>query len=364
MSSTSEHTKCSIVMVGTRRDGGKRFWCLQHKADATAKYGKRATRCRYAHIPPISPADKLTIDPTSYAGGIAIWGAVPPIYDTTQHPLERGVHVHARPHPQGDKVIDQTYRSVEVVLNNGQTVEISELDAIYFMVSSVFGYAMKFIACSFCHFPHLDKDWFSVHNHRTHLCAGCGKLFRDEARGIGNPAMKIRESFPKHHKVNKARKSKRLRQRDYPGGIQIWGSNPALLWTANRSEEAGIHIHAFDQDGLIKLDGTFSNVTIDNISLDPKLVRILMAQSGLPHITGRVTSLYCEHCGEQHFDEGEHAFTPHDDHCCKSCGSKVRGKGKFRKTIGNPMCAVLDHLALSAVREAQQHKIYLFTETL
>jgi hypothetical protein len=352
-------------MVGTRRDGGKRYWCLQHKADATAKYGKRAVRCRYAFIPPISSAEKLTIDPTSYGGGIAIWGAVPPIYDTTGHPLERGVHVHARTHPEADKVIDQSYRSVEVVINNtGQTVEISELDAIYFMVSSVFGYEMKFVECTFCHFPHLDKDWFSVHNHRRHLCAGCGHLFRDDVRGIGNPAMKIRESFPHHHEINKARKSKRLRQTDYLGGIQIWGSNSALLWTANRNEESGIHLHAFDQDGKIKIDDTFSTVTVDNITLDPKLVRLLMAQSGLPHIAGRVMSIHCEQCGKEHFDEGEYAFTPHDNHCCNSCGSKLRGKGKFRKTISNPICATLAQLAKFAVREPLQQESHLLTETL
>lgn len=364
MSSESDYMKCKIVMVGMRRDGGKRYWCLQHKADATAKYGKRGTKCRYAHIPPIRPAEKLSIDPMSYDGGIAIWGAVSPIYDTTRQPLERGVHVHARLHPQGDKVIDQTYRSVEVRLNDGQTIEISELDAIYYMVSSVFGYTMKVVECTFCHFPHLDKDWFSVHNHRTHLCAGCGHLFRDEVRGIGNPAMKIRESFPNHHKVNKARKTKKFRQTDYPGGIQIWGSNPALLWTANRNEEAGIHVHAYDQDGGTKVDNTFSTVTIDNITLDPQLVRIRMAQTGLPHIAGRVMNIYCEKCGEQHFDDGEHAFTPHDDHCCVSCGSKLRSHGKFRKTIGNPICATLTQLSQSAVREPQQHQSFLFTETL
>jgi hypothetical protein len=355
---------CRIVMVGKRRDGGKRFWCLEHKADATAKYGKRSKKCRYAHIPPISLDDKLTIDPTKYKGGIAIWGAVPPIYDTTQQPLERGVHVHARKHPRGKKLIDQTYRSVQVIVSSEQTIEISELDAIYFMVSSVFGYPMKFVECTFCHFPHLDKDWFSVHNHRTHLCAGCGRLFKDDVRAVGNPAVKIRESFPNNHTVREAKKAKKLRQKDYPGGIQIWGSNPALLWTANRNEDEGIHIHAFDRNGNIKLDGTYSSVTIDNILLDPQLVRIRMAQSGLPHIAGRVTSVYCEGCGEQHFDQGESAFTPHDDHCCHSCGSKLRSRGRFRKTIGNPLCATLDQLAQSAVREPQKHESYLLTETL
>jgi hypothetical protein len=365
MLSDTTYSRCRIVLVGTRRDGGKRFWCLQHRADATAKYGKRARKCRYADVPPISPVDKLRIDPTSYHGGIALWGAVPPIYDTTDQPLERGVHVHARPYPQADKVIDQTYRSVEVVINNnGQTIEVSELDAIYFMVSSVFGYAMRFVECTHCQFPHLDKDWFSIHDHRTHLCAGCGRLFKDEVRGIGNPAVRIRELFHNGHRVNEAKESLSIMQKDYPGGIQIWGSNPALLWTAEKNEEAGIHIHAFDQDGKTAVDETFANVTIDNIALNPALVRILMAQSGLPHIVGRVMSIQCEQCRKQHFDEGELAFTPHDDHFCCSCGAKLRGEGRYRKTIGNPMWATLADLSNFAVREPQRHESYLLTETL
>jgi hypothetical protein len=105
-------------------------------------------------------------------------------------------------------------------------------------------------------------------------------------------------------------------------------------------------------------------VTIDNTALDPGLVRLLMGQSGLPHVSGRVVCIACQPCGEEHTDEGESAFTPHDDHCCYSCRSKLSSRGRFRKTIANPMCATLDHLAKSAVRQPQKHESYLFTETL
>jgi transposase-like protein len=56
---------------------------------------------------------------------------------------------------------------------------VSELDAIYYMVTSVFGHKMKHVSCPYCECAHLDKDWFSVHPHRRHLCAGCGRHFRD-----------------------------------------------------------------------------------------------------------------------------------------------------------------------------------------
>lgn len=358
---------CEITLVGTRRDGGKRYWCLKHKADATAKYGRRAGICRCAHLPPISPEESRTLNPNRYPGGVGIWGAVPAIYDTTRLPVEHGVHVHARRKPEGKKVIDNTYRSVRLALpkvaGDSSYIEISELDAIYFMVGSVFGFEMRFVECTLCGFPHLDKDWFSVHAHRTHLCAGCGKLFRDEVRGIGNPAVKIRSAFNHVSRLQPARNKHNIRQSDYPGGIQIWGSNPALLWTADRDEEEGIHIHAFDEDGTtLLIDETFSEVAIDNIKLEPKLVRVMMAQTALPYISGRIMDISCEKCGTPHFDEGDLALTPHDDHCCSSCGSSVRARGRFRKTIGNPMYEVLAELKKSAVREPQSPPDYLFSE--
>src|SRR2546428_5894229 len=86
---------CRIVPVGKRRDGGTRYWCLTHKADATAKYGRPARVCRYSNVAPITSAETLVLDISEYGGGVALWGAVPPVYDTTRQPLDRGIHVHA-----------------------------------------------------------------------------------------------------------------------------------------------------------------------------------------------------------------------------------------------------------------------------
>ena len=104
---------CDITPVGKRRDGGTRYWCLAHRADATAKYGRPARICRAAHLPPILPDEVLTLDLDEYPGGVALWGAVPPIYDTTRLPLDFGIHVHARCESDGEKAIDGTYRGVK-----------------------------------------------------------------------------------------------------------------------------------------------------------------------------------------------------------------------------------------------------------
>ena len=357
--------KCRIVSVGKRRDGGTRYWCLVHKANATAKYGRPAGRCRCAHIPPILPAEVLNLNVAAYAGGVALWGAVPPVYDTTRQQGGCGIHVHARSVAGGEKDIDATYRSV--VLNSEQIgLIVSELDAVYYMVTSVFGYAMKYVECSLCAFPHLDKDWFSVHAHRRHLCAGCGKQFRDTDRAIGNPIMRIRDILNcGDHRTKVSKRIISIKQTDYPGGIQIWGSNEAILWTAPRDEEQGIHVHAFVGEGdKPEIDDTFSRVKIDGISLDAGKVRTLMAQNTLPHITGRITDISCPQCDEPHFDSGEDAFTPHGTHICTRCGSEFRNKGRIRNTIGNPMVGLLNRLAESAVRPPQACKSGLLAETL
>jgi transposase-like protein len=361
---------CRIVCVGKRRDGRLRYWCLAHHADATAKYGKRAKQCRYAHIPQISPHETLTLDPSLYEGGVAIWGAVPPLYDTTRNPTEHGVHVHARHSDTDSKVIDGTFRSVRLIAPSAENVKrefiISELDAIYHMASSLFGFQVKHVQCTLCGFEHLDKDWFSVHAHRRHLCAGCGREFRDNEASIGNPIAKVRDAFRiQPHSIAPASKDLDLEQRNYPGGIQIWGSNPAILWTANKNEETGIHIHAFDTNGTQPtIDETFRRVRIDGIRLEPTRVRTLMAQTALPHISGRVVDISCPECGNAHFDTGPESFRPHDEHTCPGCKATFRSPGRFRKTIGNPAIRMLAALTKNAVRTPQVHEACLLPETL
>jgi hypothetical protein len=320
---------CDIRPVGKRRDGGTRYWCLAHKADATAKYGRRAKVCRAAHLPPILPEEILELDLDQYSGGVALWGAVPPVYDTTRLPLDFGIHVHARKDTSGDKDIDHTYRSVRLIGRQlpSDGLQISEIDAVYYMVSSVFGFDTRHVRCTLCGYSHLDKDWFSIHPHRRHLCAGCGKNFRDTALGIGNPiraTQQILGLLPR--KTKKAAKTLSLRQRDYPGGIQIWGSNPAIIWSSKKSEEEGIHVHAYKRDGeLAKPDDTFSAAEIDGVRLNPVIVRTLMAQNSLPHLENRVVPLKCDCCGAMEFSAGEQAFTPVVGRTCSKCGGHLSG---------------------------------------
>lgn len=359
--------RCEIVTVGKRRDGGTRYWCLGHRADATAKYGRPAPKCKYADVPVVSESETLTLDLGKYPGGVACWGAVPPVYDTTSLSLDRGIHVHARKTADGPKLIDRTFRRVILKDGSRPSYQLEELDAVYYMVSSLFGYKMREVICTLCGYSHLDKDWFSVHGHRRHLCSGCGRQFRDDVIGIGNPVIGIRTSLGlKEHKVKPSRKKLELRQRDFPGGVQIWGSNPALLWTSNAAEEEGIHVHVFSKEGDTEpfYDETYAEVTIDDVKLDAEMVRTLMAQMTLPHIGGRIVCKRCPNCGETQFAKGEAAFTPVVDNECSKCSVKFASAGRLRKTISNPMIETLEELGRCAPRQPQRHDMGLLPETL
>lgn len=362
---------CEIVQVGKRRDGAYRYWCLAHHADATAKYGVAAVTCLAAGDAPILEAETLNLDPNQYPGGVALWGSVPAVYDTTLRPIDRGIHVHARQEVGGTKQVDFTYRKLRIpvpvdLLSHGWS-EVDEVDAINYMVSGVFGFETIPVVCAHCGFPHLDRDWFAVHAHRRHQCHGCGRQFSDSVHGIGNPLSGLRSLLER-----KARKSMlaprvvEIRQADYPGGLQIWGSNPAIVWTSDVPEENGIHVHGFKTatEEMPDLDDTYAKVVVDGLELDANQVRHFMAQSAMPHLEGRIIALKCRACGEPHFDTGELAFTPHIDHDCMSCGARFTAPTQTKKTIGNPFAAERVTLASNASNPLRNDKLGLRPETI
>src|SRR5262245_52509919 len=82
---------CDVVAVEKRRDGGTRYWCRAHRADATAKGGTAKARCLGADAVPIRADETMTLDLDKYLGGVALWGAVPAVYDTTRQKMDRGI---------------------------------------------------------------------------------------------------------------------------------------------------------------------------------------------------------------------------------------------------------------------------------
>jgi hypothetical protein len=355
-----------VVSVARRRAGGSSYWCLTHRADATAKYGKPTLACRGAHVcQPLGEAVALDLD--KYLGGIGLWGAVPPVYDTTVMPLDLGIHVHARAGADDKKEIDGTFASVRLL---GKSLPqdgllVSAVEAVYYMVASVFGLTMRQVRCPYCGAEHLDRDWFAVHCHKRHLCGACAKVFAEAEDGVGNPIVSLREAFgAKTQRTVPAPRQLKLKQTEYPGGIQIWGSNPALIWTSEVAEEEGVHIHAYEAaDTMPTVDETFSSINIDGINLDAAMVRLLMAQSTLPFLKGRIASIECAMCGSPLLSTGQWAYTPRVWHMCSHCGKVSRASGRLRATVANPLPAMLDSLAAGAPRPRQANTVELVPDS-
>ena len=305
--------------------------------------------CDRAHEKPIPKKHTLILDPTEFRGGVAIWGSVAPVYSTARHSeLEVGVHIHARHRSRQKKSVDLTYKLVRVKLpGSGENyIDIQERDATQFLISSVFGQKMSFITCTACGEPHLDEDLFCVSPHRKHLCHACGRDFFQKGAGIGNPLVGVEALFRGRKKriVSPANRKLDIRQSDFPAGIELWGSNPAVLWTGTAPEECGIHFHGYtDNFAVPEQDETYDTVRIDGVDICEEQLRILMAQFNLPHLKGRMVALECPQCGKPHFDTGERAYTPHAIHEC-DCGGEFTAKGTVKLTVSNPLIGTLKSL--------------------
>ena len=146
-------------------------------------------------------------------------------------------------------------------------------------------------AARFCCSCSCTEGCWRRQSYRPHLSSsevdrssGCGRNFRDSISGIGNPIRATQEiSGLLPRKPTEAEKTVSLRQSDNPGGIQIWGSNPAMIWSSEKPEEEGIHVHAYKQDGeLADPDETFSAVEMDGVNGRPDCTTNMLPNSQPP----------------------------------------------------------------------------------
>lgn len=351
MAKSGTDTRCEIEQAGKSRNGKPRWWCTRHGAPATGRYGVRLDECESAYLD-VSALNCLQLDPSKYSGGVGIWGAVPPVFDTTGRKSQSGVHVHARPLPGGDKAIDANFDVVSMQaktdLFHQKAITITHEAAVSHYVSYFLGHDIKFLFCVKCGALHLDAGYFATKPHKKHLCHACGNFFSDSEKSISNPIAYFRTlspSFASARKLRRAVRTLAIAQKDYPGGLQIWASNPALIWTAEREEEEGIHVHAYkSSQGMPDEDDTFSSVTIDGQLLDYTQVAQFMAQQALPHLANKVVSIDCLNCGLPHFDKGAFGVTPHKEHECEGCGARFHYRGRRKLVVSNPIVSILAKL--------------------
>lgn len=352
MDHQNKNRPCAIVQLGKSRSGAPRWWCQTHSGPATGRYGARLEECESAHLD-TKLTDCFALDANAYLGGVGVWGAVDPIYDTSGRKDKPGLHVHARLAPgDKEKKIDKTYDAVSIRarrdLIDDKLIYITQDTAVAYYVSRFLCRNIKYLFCAHCGTIHLDAGYFAVKPHRRHLCHACGRTFVDNERSISNPIAYIRalrDDFLVDRKIIRPNRALDICQSNYPGGMQIWASNPALLWTSKKNEEEGIHVHLYaDANSPPVVDETFSTVRVDGFDLDIAQAAQRMAQQTLPYLRNKLVSLVCPSCGAPHFDRGECGFYPHKTHKCESCGVEFTAPGRRRLVVSNPLIPLLESL--------------------
>jgi len=339
--------KCDIRAENKLRNGYQNWWCYSHFASARGENGQRLQKCKNADLPIVQDSEKIYIDLDDYPGGVGVWGSLQAVYDSKREIPENGVHVHLRRDINSEKEVDKTFKEVYIkisspnLFDNVEWTKIDESTACAYTASIIFNKNLKILKCKHCGKEHVDAEYFAVHYHRKHFCTFCGRDFIDTEHGISNPVYSIQQIFKEkmlNRLITKVDRKLIVDQKDYPGGIQIWGSNPAIIWTAARSEEAGMHVHLFkSKNGMPEIDDTYGYVEIDGIELNDQMIRYYMVQKSLSYLSKYITSETCPKCNKEHFDKEDKALNPHKIHECEHCGNIFEDKTRFKGVVSNPI---------------------------
>lgn len=281
----------------------------------------------------INDDQTLILELEKYPGGVALWGGLPAVFDTTNLGYDSGIHVHARLSDSPKKVIDKTFTLVEVVWKD-YSCRIDEKSAVSFTMSSIFDIEMVDLQCNNCSHHHLDSGYNAIVPHQEHCCHVCHDISYTDSPVISNPLITLKQKIGDGLIKRSAIQPDRVIHLDrghYQGGFQIWGSNPSIIWTANRLEESAIHVHALSADGRRVIDNTYSDVYIMNDKLDIEMIRVLQIQQTLLKLP--LATVRCPECLAEQFDTGISAVKPTSERYCGACHYLF----KSAYVVSNPM---------------------------
>lgn len=272
---------CDFVTAGKFRHGAPRWWCRTHqthwgtKADekAYSEFGEMRCanydqRLSYVVGPPVIALDG--------ADEVGIWCSMPAAISTSPIPKRPPrIHVHVRPTAGGPKSVDQDYQAVSVRYSSADglfgadditRVNVTPPAAFEFVTALERGVKMDCIACSHCGYPHLDLGEFARKPHRKHFCGNCGRdstWSKDEI--VSTPLQPLHDRYARTLKYEVP--DRILNLDEFAGHTYtIWASTPAIVWTAARPQEVGIHVHVHKGADRV-VDDTFGKVVLGGKNL-------------------------------------------------------------------------------------------------
>jgi hypothetical protein len=221
---------------------------------------------------------------------VGIWCSMPAACSTAEiKPRPPKIHVHVREKAGDKKKVDRDFDAISTLYTSDlglygnqeiSRVNITPPSAYDFVAGLELGKNMDCINCSHCGYPHLDLGDFAKTPHRKHFCGNCG---RDSTWSkvpiISTPLKPLHDKFAKTLRYETPNRNLCL---DHHKGCSytIWASTPAIVWTAERPQEFGIHVHVHDNNGRRIIDDTFGEIVLDGKPLDrSELIAAMMART-------------------------------------------------------------------------------------
>lgn len=273
---------CQIVPAGKFRNGAKRWYCKTHqvhwgvKADYAAASESGEVRCSN-HLAKMSYViDPLEIEFKDFEE-IGIWCSLPPALSSRAiQKRAPKIHVHKRFISTDKKVIDRDFDAIVCSYNEDMglfenpditKIQVTPPAAFEFVRSLEEAHEMSCVTCRRCGYPHLDLGDFARNPHRKHFCGNCGNdSIWSPGPIVSTPLKPLHDRFSNSNTYVVPDREISL---DNYGGLEfdLWSSTPAVLWTANRPQEKGIHVHIY-KDGRRIVDDTFGTVVSRGKALD------------------------------------------------------------------------------------------------
>ena len=267
---------CDFVSAGKFRHGAARWWCRTHqshwgtKADLLSceKQGGMVCANHLQLMNYVISPQEISVNAFSEVG---IWCSMPAALSTLEIKMRPPkIHVHARKAPGAKKDFDGDVPALAVLYGDDvslfandhiERVNITPPAAFEFVTGLEADRPMDCINCSHCGYPHLDLGDFAKQAHRKHFCANCGRDSTwSQSPIISTPLKLLHDQYSKVEEFIEP--ERKLNLNDFAGcSYTIWASTPAIIWTANRPQEKGIHVHV-DKNSKRIVDDTFSEVIL------------------------------------------------------------------------------------------------------
>lgn len=285
---------CDFVHAGKYRHGADRWWCRTHqrhwgtKSDIVELNRSGEFRCADYDQLMNYVVEPFTVNIDRHAE-VGIWCSLPAAISTAEiQPRQPKIHVHLREEAGGKKTMDRDFNAISIaystqlgLFGNSEItrVNVTPPSAFDFVCAAEAGKEMGCINCSYCGYPHLDLGDFGRAPHRKHFCGNCG---RDNTWSkspiISTPLKPLHDRYAKN--LNFVKPSRTLNLDEYVGcSYTVWASTPAIVWTADRPQEVGIHVHVHRGTERIE-DETFGEVILNGAILDrAALMEAMIARS-------------------------------------------------------------------------------------